>query len=424
MTGIGEGLSVAFLRYAGRTRYYVDATNGNDANNGLSPNHAWQTIAKVVGETFNPGDRILFKRGEVWSGTVLTISESGLPNNRIILGAYGSGNAPTIENTGVWPSATAAMVVNGDYILVDNFRFRDANRYGVGVYGEHVQINLCEATNVGIGIGLLGRYGTVSHCNIHDLHLVRDDDIGANYGAFGIEISKSYCDVFNNALVNCRAVNTDTVLGYDGGAMEIYARDDMTDINIHHNWTEGCSGFSEFGGVNGQDYEVHNVNAYLNISHNNRSMLYFHLQATNAIDIENIRFYANTIIEESLVNQDDSLIAFNDNPGATDFLFYNNLVYIRANNMSKIFQIPFNMMHENNLYDHDVAAFSDPVIAPDATEIVDTSGLVNIGADNFRPDTGSNAIDAGQDDGLTSDYEGNHKPQNEIADIGAYEHSA
>ena len=44
--------------------YYVDATNGNDSNNGLLPATPWKTIAKVNASRFNPGDQILFKREE------------------------------------------------------------------------------------------------------------------------------------------------------------------------------------------------------------------------------------------------------------------------------------------------------------------------------------------------------------------------
>ena len=405
-------------RGGGTRKFHVDATGGQDHVNGMSPNLAWKTIARVNAETFKPGDQILFKRGETWSGTVLTISSDGTQGQRIVVGTYGAGNAPTLENTGVWPSATAVIVVEGDYVLIENPLLQDANRYGVGVYGEYTEINACEITDVGIGIGLLGRNNIVSNCNIHDLNLVRDDDVGSNYGAIGVEIGKSNNDVFSNTLTNCRAVNTDTSLGYDGGAFEIYAREDMTNVNIHHNWTEGCSGFAEVGGVAGSNWEVNNIRAYLNVSHNNRSMLYFHLQSTYAVTIDNIRFYANTIIEEKLSNQDDFLIAFNDNPGATDFLFYNNLVYIRADNMGKIFWVPYNLTHEYNLYDHDVAAFSDPVISPDATEVVDTSGLVDISNDNFIPDTGSNAIGAGQDDGLGGDYR--WIARGSVFDIGAY----
>ena len=78
--------------------YYVDATNGNDANNGLSEATPWKTIAKVNALKFNPGDQILLKRGEFWREQ-LNVSSSGVPGNLITFGAYGSGNDPIINGS-------------------------------------------------------------------------------------------------------------------------------------------------------------------------------------------------------------------------------------------------------------------------------------------------------------------------------------
>jgi len=78
------------------TTYYVDATTGNDNNSGTSPATAWKTIAKVNNSYFNPGDSILFKRGEVWREQ-LNVPSSGSPSNPIIFGAYGSGNVSIIS---------------------------------------------------------------------------------------------------------------------------------------------------------------------------------------------------------------------------------------------------------------------------------------------------------------------------------------
>ena len=50
--------------------YYVDAANGNDANNGTSELTTWKTIAKVNASRFKPGDQILFKRGGGCGGDV------------------------------------------------------------------------------------------------------------------------------------------------------------------------------------------------------------------------------------------------------------------------------------------------------------------------------------------------------------------
>jgi hypothetical protein len=72
------------------TYYFVDATSGSDTNTGLSPSQAWKTISKVNATTFQPGNTILFKRGETWREQ-LTVPLDGLTIN-----SYGSGVCPKI----------------------------------------------------------------------------------------------------------------------------------------------------------------------------------------------------------------------------------------------------------------------------------------------------------------------------------------
>lgn len=78
------------------TNYYI-SSSGNDANSGLSPAQAWQTIQKLNSSfsTILPGDSIFFKRGESFHGTIRVI-KSGMQNNPIVFAAYGSGNNPVI----------------------------------------------------------------------------------------------------------------------------------------------------------------------------------------------------------------------------------------------------------------------------------------------------------------------------------------
>ena len=80
------------------TAYYVDASAGNDSNNGQSPTTAWRTIAKVNASSFSAGDQVLFERGEVWREQ-LTVSSSGSAGKPITFGAYGSGPAPAIAGS-------------------------------------------------------------------------------------------------------------------------------------------------------------------------------------------------------------------------------------------------------------------------------------------------------------------------------------
>ena len=76
-------------------KYYVDATNGKDSNNGISPETAWQTIDRVNQEKFQPGDQILFKAGETWTGA-LKPKGSGVDGAPIVIASYGEGKKPIL----------------------------------------------------------------------------------------------------------------------------------------------------------------------------------------------------------------------------------------------------------------------------------------------------------------------------------------
>jgi parallel beta-helix repeat protein len=85
--------------------YYVDAKNGNDGNSGTSSSSAWKSLEKVNGFQFQPGDLLLFKRGEIWREQ-LNFPSSGAEGRPIVLDAYGAGALPVISGAdAVQPSA-------------------------------------------------------------------------------------------------------------------------------------------------------------------------------------------------------------------------------------------------------------------------------------------------------------------------------
>ena len=108
------------------TTYYV-SNNGDDSNIGTSPQLAWKTLDKVNFHNFNPGDSILFKRGDIWRGQLFPYSGDSISN--IYYGAYGVGDKPTIlgsvnlSNPSVWKNIgeniwrTAAPETNGTELL-------------------------------------------------------------------------------------------------------------------------------------------------------------------------------------------------------------------------------------------------------------------------------------------------------------------
>ncbi|WP_319502690.1 LamG-like jellyroll fold domain-containing protein [uncultured Draconibacterium sp.] len=115
---------VLLVNISNATVYYVSAS-GNDANTGTSESQPWKTLSKVSSTSFSPGDQILFKRGEEWSGTI-TVTSSGSAGSPIIYGAYGAGEKPRIygseeitgwtQHSGNIYKATFNKVVNQVFI--------------------------------------------------------------------------------------------------------------------------------------------------------------------------------------------------------------------------------------------------------------------------------------------------------------------
>jgi hypothetical protein len=97
--------------------YYVDAAAGSDANTGLSPQQAWQTLAPVNAAALVPGSRVLLKAGTTYAGP-LVLTSSGKPGLPIVVGKYGAGAKPHIE---VGPGGPPVVqVTNAEYLEVSN----------------------------------------------------------------------------------------------------------------------------------------------------------------------------------------------------------------------------------------------------------------------------------------------------------------
>ena len=79
--------------------YYIDASGGNDSNNGTSPSSAWKTISKINSFNFNTSSGnvyVKFKRDQIWRETLAPNDGGTGENNRIIFTSYGTGRRPQI----------------------------------------------------------------------------------------------------------------------------------------------------------------------------------------------------------------------------------------------------------------------------------------------------------------------------------------
>ena len=159
--------------------YYVSTTDGNDSYNGLYPTYQsgndgpWLTVAKVNSSqaSFNPGDSILFNKGNVWNtgtGDGLLPSKSGSEaGGYITYGAYGTGERPIIQHDssvdGVPPiySWTTGLA----YINIENIHAQQTRASGGGsgisfnrTGRNHIKISNCKVSRTGsssgVGIGI------------------------------------------------------------------------------------------------------------------------------------------------------------------------------------------------------------------------------------------------------------------------------
>lgn len=130
---------------AGGTIYYVSSSTGSDADNGLTPGTAFQTVGKVNTLALNPGDQVLFLCGEVWQGEMLEITDSGISGNPLTFSSYPAGCADKPVLSGSLPiSGWGVGGVNiyvadldtggnaGKFPYGVNQLFRDGDRLGMG----------------------------------------------------------------------------------------------------------------------------------------------------------------------------------------------------------------------------------------------------------------------------------------------------
>ncbi|MEP6594632.1 MAG: right-handed parallel beta-helix repeat-containing protein [Ginsengibacter sp.] len=142
------------------TNYYFSSVSGNDDRTSLqakTPSSPWKTIDKLNSffSSLQPGDSILFKRGETFYGSI-TVNKSGTSHSPIVIGAYSEGNRPVItslvtianwtaKGNGIWESynpslsSTVNMVLlNGVEQQLGRYPNIDAANNGYLTFESHV----------------------------------------------------------------------------------------------------------------------------------------------------------------------------------------------------------------------------------------------------------------------------------------------
>lgn len=422
------------------TTYYVSCS-GNDSNSGKSPTQPWKTLTKANAASLLPGDKLLFRRGCAWQGT-LNAKWNGTEAAAITIGAYKNGAPPLIQNS---PADVADkfhinVKVTGSWLIIENiattivdppvspgcennplgwyvgFNFVNPNNLPNG--GSHNVLRFASATfhTAGVHMQTSTHNNAVLNSTFTDnnaMEQLTPINVGAtdDIGAWGILLKGNNHEIAHNFLTRNNSWCTfDT--NPQGNSVELYEAKNNV---IHHNIAVDDRVFSELGSSSNVVSE-NNVFAYnLIVS----SILDAKFVTTRGAEADfgpvlSTQLFRNTVY---LTGAESQGLVCGGGCYSSVLTAKGNIFW--AEWKSAFVGNPFN--ESNNIY---WATDGTPFVQFLGFSMHPTSMKANpqfVGSGNFWLKPSSPAIDAGFGLGWLLDLAGVTVPQGSAEDIGAYE---
>lgn len=428
------------------TTYFIDSSNGNDANDGRSVNSPWQSSSKIGQIQLHPGDSVRFKRGSSFNGPLFIVN-SGEKENYIVLTDYGNPHspAPSFTNTVFKQGNFGNCIrVKGSYVVVSNLYFHHTAAYFPGNYqtdgwntwemgavyidkdARNCIVKNNEMFDCIVGIKSYGENAIIENNYVHDCNRILAE---WNWGPIGIWLGADFQEVRYNRIINISAVDPhinwrNGTGGADGGAIEIDdARYEKTHISIHHNYSRECQGFLE---VTWSDVAANPKYENFSIHHN---VCDDYQQFIALWRGANCRIENNTIIRRR--QNPCNWGVFNITQKGGNNLIQNNIIVVEKD--IRIFNLGLGVndakpetIIKNNLYFAASGTLDIGKEGPGLSPVYGNPNFVNYTtgnkAEDFALSKGSPAINKGLNLGYLTDFAGTSIPQENIADIGAFEY--
>ncbi|MFW5877549.1 MAG: DUF7594 domain-containing protein [bacterium] len=143
--------------------FYVDSRNGDDSNDGESPETAWKSLHQVNNAVFEPGSTILLKSGSIWTGQLKPGGEGSIdaPNK---IDKYGEGPLPLIDGRGLTGEGVVKLF-NQSFWEIKNLEITNSD----SIQGDRRGVEI-KAAN----------YGLVEHIYLEGLHIHHISGIPGN----------------------------------------------------------------------------------------------------------------------------------------------------------------------------------------------------------------------------------------------------
>jgi len=404
------------------TNYYVDASSTATTANGTLA-FPWKTIAQVNSGTtlLNPGDSVLFKRGQSFSGR-LTISRSGSATAPIVYSNYGTGNLPEFNNA----ITDIINITNKQYVVIDGIKIIDNSisttdhtvqakiSYAINLENSpNCSIKNCDISLVGVGIAVLAGSDntTITGNYMHNMRMVRNTPTSVNpdddYGANPMVIGSSNNNISNNRFEECWALSYD--YGYDGGAVELFGGT-MNNNKIMNNTAINCNGFMEIGSSSNGTAQ-NNIVAYNKIINCGIIGVYQN-GSTFSVTVNNLQYYNNTVVETIKQYSQPGVMFWMAGIGSAGMVVVKNNIFWLSSG-TNFASSKFNsgqMVHSNNIFRMATGSLG---ITLNSSELLSTSAslftsVAGAPADwNLALTSTSAAINFGTPVGLAKDFVGN-----------------
>ncbi len=241
-------------------KYYFDAINGDDSNDGHTPETAWKSLAKLNATSYYPGDAVYLHADSVWNGQIKP-KGSGVEGLPITLQKYGTDDPsrrPIINGNGTiaetvyqafeakkWGSGTIELIslayweISGLEITNEGESL-DSGRCGIFILNEYE-----EATNAS-WLASKKSHIYVRDCYVHNVN-AHTQTTGGPKSSGGI-IAVGYIDDLrfeNNTVskVDMEGIrNAGSHPAARGGALSETAFQAAGSIYFNNNYVEKCSG--------------------------------------------------------------------------------------------------------------------------------------------------------------------------------------
>ncbi|QGN54144.1 right-handed parallel beta-helix repeat-containing protein [Novosphingobium sp. Gsoil 351] len=165
--------------------FYVSSSEGRDNCLATAPSCPWASLERVNAQTFEAGDQILFKAGDIFNGQ-LQIRSSGNPGKPLIVATYGAGARPRIDGAGGSGGAYAAA------ILVRNQHHIEIRGLEISNSVDRPRPGEAEDTAAGI-LFVNDGGGVLEHIRMTDLHV---------HDVFAKAVTHTTEDQFNRVTVS------------------------------------------------------------------------------------------------------------------------------------------------------------------------------------------------------------------------------